>query len=97
MPPIQGFAAHAAGAELLSYKYDPGDIKPNEVEIAITHCGICRSDIHMVDNDWSISQYPLVPGHEIVGKVTVTGQRRARAEFRRPGGRGLAGQLLRPL
>jgi uncharacterized zinc-type alcohol dehydrogenase-like protein len=73
MPPIQGFAAHAAGAELLSYKYDPGDIKPNEVEIAITHCGICRSDIHMVDNDWCISQYPLVPGHEIVGKVTMTG------------------------
>jgi alcohol/geraniol dehydrogenase (NADP+) len=73
MPPIQGFAAHAAGAELLPYKYDPGDIKPNEVEIAITHCGICRSDLHMVDNDWSTSRYPLVPGHEIIGKVTLTG------------------------
>src|ERR1700678_4645605 len=73
MPVFQGFATHAAGAELLPYKYDPGDIKPNEVEIAISHCGICRSDIHMVDNDWGISQYPLIPGHEIVGKVTVTG------------------------
>jgi uncharacterized zinc-type alcohol dehydrogenase-like protein len=73
MPPFQGFAAHAAGAELLPYKYDPGDIKPNEVEIAITHCGICRSDIHMVDNDWCTSRYPLIPGHEIIGKVTVTG------------------------
>ena len=61
MPLIQGFATHAAGAELLPYKYDPGDIKPNEVEIAISHCGICRSDIHMVDNDWGISQYPLIP------------------------------------
>ena len=73
MPLFQGFAAHAAGAELLPYKYDPGEIKPNEVEIAISHCGICRSDVHMVDNDWSISQYPLIPGHEIVGKVTTTG------------------------
>ena len=73
MPFFQGFATHAAGAELLPYKYDPGDIKPNEVEIAISHCGICRSDIHMVDNDWGISHYPLIPGHEIVGKVTVTG------------------------
>jgi uncharacterized zinc-type alcohol dehydrogenase-like protein len=61
MPLIQGFATHAAGAELLPYKYDPGDIKPNEVEIAISHCGICRSDLHMVDNDWGISQYPLIP------------------------------------
>jgi uncharacterized zinc-type alcohol dehydrogenase-like protein len=73
MPLIQGFATHAAGAELLPYKYDPGDIKPNEVEIAISHCGICRSDLHMVDNDWGISQYPLIPGHEIIGKVTATG------------------------
>ena len=73
MPLFQGFAAHAAGAELLPYKYDPGEIKPNEVEIAISHCGICRSDVHMVDNDWSISHYPLIPGHEIVGKVMTTG------------------------
>jgi uncharacterized zinc-type alcohol dehydrogenase-like protein len=73
MPPIQGFAAHAAGAELLPYRYDPGDIKPNEVEIAITHCGVCRSDLHLVDNDWCNSRYPLVPCHEIIGKVTVTG------------------------
>jgi uncharacterized zinc-type alcohol dehydrogenase-like protein len=73
MPLFQGFATHAAGAELLPYKYDPGDIKPNEVEIAISHCGVCRSDIHMVDNDWGISHYPLIPGHEIVGKVITTG------------------------
>jgi uncharacterized zinc-type alcohol dehydrogenase-like protein len=73
MPLIEGFATHAAGAELLPYKYDPGELKPNEVEIAITHCGICRSDLHMVDNDWGISQYPLIPGHEIIGNITSTG------------------------
>lgn len=73
MPLINGFAAHAAGAELLAYKYEAGELKPNEVEIAISHCGICRSDIHLIDNDWGISQYPFIPGHEIVGKITDIG------------------------
>ena len=73
MPFINGFAAHAAGAELLPFKYEPGDLKQNEVEIAISHCGICHSDIHLIDNDWAISQYPLIPGHEIIGKITATG------------------------
>ena len=95
MPLFQGFATHAAGAELLPYKYDPGEIKQNEVEIAISHCGICRSDIHMVDNDYGLSHYPLIPGHEIIGKVTFTGSAVLGTEFRRPSRRRLAGQLLR--
>jgi alcohol/geraniol dehydrogenase (NADP+) len=70
---INGFATHAAGAELLPYKYEPGDLKQNEVEIAISHCGVSYSDIHLIDNDWGISQYPFIPGHEIVGKITATG------------------------
>jgi uncharacterized zinc-type alcohol dehydrogenase-like protein len=73
MAVIQGFATHAAGAELLPYKYEPGDLKQHDVEIAISHCGVCRSDIHLIDNDWGISQYPFIPGHEIIGRVTVTG------------------------
>jgi uncharacterized zinc-type alcohol dehydrogenase-like protein len=43
------------------------------VEIGITHCGICHSDIHLISNDWGISQYPFIPGHEIIGTVTATG------------------------
>lgn len=70
---IHGFAAHAAGAELVTYKYDPGELKPQDVEIQITHCGICHSDIHLIDNDWGVSQFPFIPGHEIIGKVTKTG------------------------
>lgn len=70
---IHGFATHAAGAELLPYKYEPGDLKQNEVEIAITHCGICHSDLHLIDNNWGMSAYPFIPGHEIVGRVTETG------------------------
>jgi uncharacterized zinc-type alcohol dehydrogenase-like protein len=73
MTEIQGLAAHAAGAELLAFKYDPGKLGLNEVEIAITHCGICHSDLHLIANDWGISQYPFIPGHEIVGTVTAAG------------------------
>jgi len=73
MPPIQGLAAHAAGAELLPFRYDPGELGPTEVEIAITHCGICHSDIHLISNDWGISQYPFIPGHEVVGTVAAVG------------------------
>jgi alcohol/geraniol dehydrogenase (NADP+) len=73
MPPIQGLAAHAAGAELLPFRYDPGELGPAEVEIAITHCGICHSDIHLVSNDWGISQFPFIPGHEVVGTVAAAG------------------------
>ena len=73
MNQIQGLAVHAAGAELLSFKYDPGKLGLHEVEIAITHCGICHSDLHLISNDWGISQYPFIPGHEIIGKVTAVG------------------------
>lgn len=73
MPPIQGLAAHAAGAELLAYKYDPGTLGPHDVEIAVTHCGICHSDLHLINNDWGISQYPFIPGHEVIGTVKQVG------------------------
>ena len=70
---IQGLAVHAAGAELLPYRYDPGKLGPQEVEISITHCGICHSDLHLISNDWGISHYPFIPGHEIVGTVASVG------------------------
>jgi uncharacterized zinc-type alcohol dehydrogenase-like protein len=74
MARIQGLAVHAAGAELLPYSYDPGKLGPQEVEINISHCGICHSDIHLISNDWGISQYPFIPGHEIVGTVGAVGE-----------------------
>jgi uncharacterized zinc-type alcohol dehydrogenase-like protein len=70
---FNAFAAHAAKKPLKAYSYDPGQVEPNEVEIRITHCGICHSDVHMIDNDWGMSQFPLVPGHEIVGVVEAVG------------------------
>lgn len=70
---IHGLAAHAAGAQLVPYKYEPGEMKANEVEVAISHCGVCHSDIHLVDNDWGLSKFPFIPGHEIVGTVAAVG------------------------
>ncbi len=73
MAQIEGLAAHAAGAELLPLRYDPGKLGAHEVEIAITHCGVCYSDIHLISNDWGISQYPFIPGHEIIGTIAALG------------------------
>jgi uncharacterized zinc-type alcohol dehydrogenase-like protein len=73
MAQISGFAAHAAGAELLPFRYDPGELGLQEVEIGITHCGICHSDLHLISNDWGMSQFPFIPGHEIIGTVTAVG------------------------
>ncbi len=74
MAQIQGLAAHSAGAELLPFRYDPGDLGPLDVEIQISHCGVCHSDLHLIANDWGISQYPFIPGHEIIGTVAAMGK-----------------------
>jgi alcohol/geraniol dehydrogenase (NADP+) len=73
MPEIRGYATHAAGAELLAYRYEVDELGADEVEVRITHCGICRSDLHLIDNDWQVSKFPFVPGHEIVGTVEAVG------------------------
>jgi uncharacterized zinc-type alcohol dehydrogenase-like protein len=55
------------------FEYEPKELGPKDIEIAITHCGVCHTDVHLIDNDWGISSYPLVPGHEIVGTVSALG------------------------
>lgn len=57
----------------MAYRYDPGKLGSQEVEIGISHCGVCHSDLHLISNDWGISQYPFIPGHEVVGTVTAVG------------------------
>jgi uncharacterized zinc-type alcohol dehydrogenase-like protein len=73
MAQIRGLAAHAAGAELLPYRYELGALGAQEVEIAISHCGVCHSDLNLISNDWGISHYPFIPGHEVVGTVAAVG------------------------
>ncbi len=70
---INAYAVLEAGGQFEKYSYTADDLKPNEVEIDVVHCGICHSDLSMVNNDWGMSEYPLVAGHEIIGKVAATG------------------------
>lgn len=71
--PVKGYAAPAAGRPLEPFGFEPPPLGPHDVEIAVTHCGICHSDIHLIDDDWGMSRYPLVPGHEVVGHVAALG------------------------
>jgi uncharacterized zinc-type alcohol dehydrogenase-like protein len=73
MATIQGYAVYAAGAELLPLKYEAGELRPQDIEVRISHCGVCHSDVHLIDNDWGMSQYPFIPGHEIIGTVSAVG------------------------
>jgi alcohol/geraniol dehydrogenase (NADP+) len=70
---IQALAALGPKQPLQAYEYTPGPLGDEQVEIAVESCGICHSDLSMLDNDWGITSYPLVPGHEVVGKVVALG------------------------
>jgi|TARA_B110000977_G_C10983897_1_gene457189 uncharacterized zinc-type alcohol dehydrogenase-like protein len=70
---IKAFAATTPGGKLESFEYDPGSLAAGEVEINVEHCGICHSDLSMLNNDWGITQYPFVPGHEVVGTIGAIG------------------------
>lgn len=74
MPTFHAFAATAPHSALEPFTFDPGELQPEEVEIKVTHCGICHSDLSMLDNDWGMSKFPFVPGHEAVGTVVALGE-----------------------
>lgn len=71
---IKAYAALEAGGKLQPFEYDPGPLGRHEVEIDVESCGICHSDLSMIDNEWGRSQYPLVPGHEVVGSIAQVGE-----------------------
>ena len=70
---FHAYAAHAKKGPLGPFVYEPAPLGPHDVEIRISHCGICHSDVHLVDGDWGVGSYPMVPGHEIVGTVAALG------------------------
>ncbi|MBD1846612.1 NAD(P)-dependent alcohol dehydrogenase [Cyanobacteria bacterium FACHB-63] len=70
---IHAYAAKTAGGTLETFEYDPGALRDQEVEINVEYCGICHSDLSMLKNDWGMSQYPIVPGHEVVGTIAAVG------------------------
>src|SRR5437667_6137642 len=69
-PAIGARAAKAPVAPMTLERRDPG---PRDVEIEILYCGICHSDVHKVNDDWGTTHFPVVPGHEIVGRVVSQG------------------------
>ncbi len=63
------FAAFDSTSPLRSFQFERRSVEPQDVQIDIHYCGVCHSDLHTVNGDWGPQNYPLVPGHEIVGKV----------------------------
>ena len=86
MSEIRALAASAAGAKLEAFSYDPGPLGDEQVEIEVQYCGICHSDLSMLKNEWHITKFPLVPGHEAIG--TVSGRRAERETGQRGANRG---------
>jgi len=69
----KAYAAPAAASKLEPYNFERRDPGPHDVQIDILYCGVCHTDIHFINNDWGFSLYPMVPGHEIVGRVVAVG------------------------
>ena len=70
---IKALAVKKIGGLLEEYKFNVEPPKVYECLIKVLSCGICRSDLNMIDNDWGQSKYPLVPGHEVIGEVAEIG------------------------
>ena len=70
---VLGYAAHTPQSDLAPYRFERRDPRPDDVTIEILYCGVCHSDLHTARNDWGGTLYPVVPGHEIVGRVTAVG------------------------
>ncbi len=73
MTATKGYAAHAATEPVIPFDFERREPGNNDVQFDILYCGVCHSDIHQVRNEWRNSIYPMVPGHEIVGRVTKVG------------------------
>lgn len=70
-----GYAAYQQGEALAPFEFDRREVGDTDVAFDILFCGVCHSDLHQVNNDWQGGQYPMVPGHEVVGRVTAVGER----------------------
>ncbi|MCL9669290.1 NAD(P)-dependent alcohol dehydrogenase [Rosenbergiella epipactidis] len=73
MAEIHAYAAQDEKSPLTPFDYSSRDVRDNDVKIEILYCGVCHSDLHMARNEWKGTQYPIVPGHEIVGRIVEAG------------------------
>lgn len=72
---VNAYAASSPKSPLKPFTYELPEIEPDQVDINVEYCGICHSDLSMLNNEWGRTQYPFVPGHEVVGKVARVGIR----------------------
>ena len=71
---VHAYAASEVGGQLRPFQYELPTIGSYEIDINVKHCGICHSDLSMLENAWGVTQYPFVPGHEIIGTVSAIGK-----------------------
>jgi uncharacterized zinc-type alcohol dehydrogenase-like protein len=73
MPTFHAYAADTIKGEFKPFEYDPGELPVDGVEIDVKSCGLCHSDLSMLDNEWGMTKYPFVGGHEVVGVISALG------------------------
>lgn len=69
----KGYAAQSPTTDLAPWDFERREVGPHDVQFEILYCGVCHSDLHQIKNDWFPGIFPMVPGHEIVGRVTAVG------------------------
>jgi alcohol/geraniol dehydrogenase (NADP+) len=70
---IRAYAAHEPGGKLEPFEYEPGALGDRDAELQVDYCGLCHSDLSMLNNAWGVTRYPFVPGHEVIGTITAVG------------------------
>ena len=70
---VNAYAVKGAKGKLEKFEYEYAELGKEQVDIKVHYCGVCHSDVSMINNEWGMTQYPLVPGHEIVGEVLAVG------------------------
>lgn len=70
---VHAYAVDEPKGKLRPFSFELGALEPEHVDIKVAYCGICHSDLSMINNEWGMTQYPLVPGHEIIGEVVAAG------------------------
>lgn len=73
MTDVRAYAAQSSTSGVAPFSIDRRELRPDDVDIAIEFCGVCHTDIHFANNDWGATIYPVVPGHEIIGRVRAVG------------------------
>ncbi len=73
MIPVKGYAAQSPETDLAPWDFQRREVGPHDVQFDILYCGVCHSDLHQIKNDWFPGIFPMVPGHEIVGRVVKVG------------------------